>query len=106
MDDAIDRFDAFDKLQEAIQVLLRLCDPGSSTLRTAEEVRVKLPVLAAKIGQLGGRRAKQVARYLTNRVEGLCSYLAELADALGSCGHDAARLSGQPARRPRAPMAT
>ncbi|MFT4975345.1 MAG: hypothetical protein ACI8S6_001232, partial [Myxococcota bacterium] len=87
MDDAIGRFDAFDELSEAVKALLQLCDPGSSTLRTAEEVRTRLPVLAAKIGKLGGTRAKKVARYLTNRVEGLCSYLVVLADALGSCVH-------------------
>jgi hypothetical protein len=66
MDDAIGRFDSFDGLSEAVKSLLRLCDPGSSTLRTSKEVRTRLPVLAAQIGELGVRRAKQVARYLTN----------------------------------------
>lgn len=85
MDAAIERFDTFTELAEAVKRLLQLCDPGSHQLRQAEEVRHQLPVLAAQIKKLGGKRARKVSRYLSNRVEGLCNYLAELSDALGSC---------------------
>lgn len=85
MDAAIERFDAFTELAEEVTRLLQLCDPGSHQLRQAEEIRSHLPVLAAQIKKIGGKHARKVARYLSNRVEGLCSYLESLSAALKSC---------------------
>lgn len=84
MDAAIERFDTFEVLSEEVKRLLRLCDPGSGQLRCAEEVRRRLPELADQIKTVGGKRARKMARYLRNRVSGLCSYLASLSDALNS----------------------
>ncbi|MEL6348704.1 MAG: transposase [Myxococcota bacterium] len=84
MEASIERFDTFERLSEEVKGLLRLCDPGSGQLRCAEAVRRRLPALADQIKKIGGKRARKVARYLKNRVEGLCSYLESLSDALDS----------------------
>lgn len=81
---AIERFDAFEAISTEVQGLLRLCDPGSGQLRCAEDVRRRLPELAAQIKEIGGKRARKVSKYLKNRVAGLCSYLESLSCAL-SC---------------------
>ena len=85
MESAIDRYDTFDGLSEEVKVLLRLCDAGSGELRSAEEVRQRLPHLAEQIASLGSKRARKVGRYLKGRVEGLCSYLSALSSELSSC---------------------
>jgi hypothetical protein len=85
MNDVIEHFDTFDALGESVKVLLRLCDPGCARLRTAQEIRDRLPRLADQIEALGGRRERKLGRYLRNRVEGLCGYLDALEEKLSSC---------------------
>jgi len=85
MEAAIDRFDTFDGLSEAVKALLRLCDPGSGQLRSAEDIRQRLPQLAEQIAGLGGKRARKAGRYLKGRADGLSSYLSSLSAELGSC---------------------
>jgi hypothetical protein len=85
MDTAIEHFDTFDAVGESVKMLLRLCDPGCARLRTAQEVRDQLPHLTDQIEALGGQRERKLARYLRNRVEGLCGYLDALREKLSSC---------------------
>jgi hypothetical protein len=68
-----------------VEGVLSLYSPQRRRLRSADEVREELPVLAAQIAAPGGERAEKVSAYLMNREEGLCSYLEALADELGSC---------------------
>ncbi len=85
MDEAIHQFDTFELIKDEIEQLLRLCDPGRSQLRRAEEVRRRLPELAKRLESLSGTRAKKTGRYLGNRVNGLCSYLDKLNAELSVC---------------------
>ena len=85
MEAAISRCDLIDALVAEVKELLQLCDPGCARLRTAEEVRRYLPVLADEIAEVGGKRGQKVGRYLRNRVAGLCSYLDALEEKLSSC---------------------
>jgi len=93
MEESIKRFDTFEEIKEAVEQVLRLCDPGRHQIRTAQDVRRRLPPLADRLERLGDKHAAKVGRYLRNRVEGLCSYLDRLSDELALCakrvGHEA-----------------
>lgn len=75
MDEAIDRYDAFEMLRQEAAALLELTDRGSGRLRTSKEVREGLTRIANQMAALGYEPIRKLATYLMNRATGLGSYL-------------------------------
>ena len=81
-DEAIDRYDSFEKLRREALVLLQLCDRGAGRLRQAHEVEEGLVRIAEEMLALTGKRVRKVARYLRNRAPGLGRYLRRLGQRM------------------------
>jgi len=86
---AIDRYDSFEKLRREAGRVLELTDRGSGRLRTSGEVVAVLTRVSAEMADIGGRRIRQVARYIGNRAKGLGRYLDSLATRLQAVTEEA-----------------
>jgi len=79
---AIDRYDRFEALRREAARVLELADRGSGRLRTSTEVVVILTRVAEDMKAIGGKRVREVAKYLRNRAKGLGRYLDDLSARL------------------------
>lgn len=82
LDEAIARFDAFEKLYHALREALEMTAWGSGRLRTPEEMERNVRGIIEQMGALGTREVRGITRYLSNRAAGLARYLGRLGEQL------------------------
>ncbi len=78
----IERYDSFEALRREAERVLELADRGSGQLRRSSEVVQVLTRVAGEMMKLGTARIRKVARYISNRAEGLGRYLDDLGDRI------------------------
>lgn len=87
--EAIERFDAFERLCERAHQYLKLMPPGTGELYAPEEIRSALQDIGLEMMEIDGPHARKAGRYLKNRAPGLALHLKGLGEELSRVTEEA-----------------